>query len=94
MKLLEDLKNLKNVNPKNPGSWPWVAKLLACVVIFIVVLAAGFVLDWQDQFEKLSGAKQEEANLKMHSWLRRNRPSIWTSLKNNSPKLSSHLGHC
>lgn len=64
MKLLEDLKNLKDVNPKNPGSWPWVAKLLACVVIFIVALAAGYVLDWQDQFEKLSGAKQEEAKLK------------------------------
>jgi type IV pilus assembly protein PilO len=64
MKLLEDLKNLKDVNPKNPGSWPWVAKLLACVVIFMVVLVAGYVLDWQDQFEKLSSAKQEEAKLK------------------------------
>ena len=64
MKLLEDLKNLKNINPRNPGSWPWVAKLLACFAIIIVVLIAGFVLDWQDQFEKLSSAKQEETKLK------------------------------
>ena len=64
MKLLEDLKNLKNVNPKNPGSWPWMAKLLACAVLFIVVLILGFALDWQGQIEKLNNAKQEEDKLK------------------------------
>ena len=64
MKLLEDLKNLKNVNPKNLGSWPWMAKLLACAVLFIVVLILGFALDWQGQIEKLNNAKQEEDKLK------------------------------
>jgi type IV pilus assembly protein PilO len=64
MKLLEELKNLKNINPKNPGSWPWVAKLLACVAICIVVLILGYVFDWQDQLDTLSNAKQEEGKLK------------------------------
>ncbi len=64
MNLLEELKNLKNINPKNPGSWPWVAKLLACVAICIAVLIGGFVFDWQDQLRTLSNAKQEENKLK------------------------------
>lgn len=64
MKLLEDLKDLKNINPRNPGSWPWLAKLIACVAICIAVVIAGFVLDWQDQMETLHNAKQEEGKLK------------------------------
>ena len=64
MKLLDDLKDLKNINPRNPGSWPWMAKLIACIAIFIAVLIAGFVFDWQGQMETLSSAKQEENQLK------------------------------
>ena len=64
MKLVEDLKNLRNINPKNPGGWPWIAKLLACSIILLVVLIVGFVFDWQEQFSKLSSAKDEEVKLK------------------------------
>lgn len=64
MNLRDELNSLKNINPNNPGSWPWLAKLIACVAIFLVVVAAGFVLDWQDQWESLSRAKQEELTLK------------------------------
>ena len=64
MNLLEELKNLKHIDPKNPGGWPWIAKLLACIAIFIAVLIGGFVFDWQDQLEKLSNVKQEEGKLK------------------------------
>lgn len=57
-------EELKNINPKNPGSWPWVAKLLACVAITITVLIGGFVFDWQEQLGTLSNVKQEEGRLK------------------------------
>ena len=64
MNLRDELNNLRNINPNNPGSWPWLAKLIACTAIFVAVLVAGFFLDWQDQWEKLSHAKQEENTLK------------------------------
>ena len=64
MNLVDDLKNLRNINPKNPGGWPWIAKLLACSIILLVVLIVGFVFDWQEQFSKLSSAKDEEVKLK------------------------------
>ncbi len=56
--------DLKNLNPKTPGAWPWPAKLLAFAVMFIAVVAAGAVLDWQDQWNRLKGAQQKEETLK------------------------------
>lgn len=61
MSLMEDLKN---INPKNPGSWPWLVKLVACVSVFVAVIAGGAVLDWQEQWVMLNAAQAEEAKLK------------------------------
>ncbi len=56
--------DLKNLNPNNPGSWPWPVKITAFVVMFIAVLAAGYFLDWQDKWEEYSSAKAQEEQLK------------------------------
>lgn len=61
MNLLEELKS---VNPRNPGGWPWPVKLIALLTIFVAVVFGGFVFDWQGQLESLSIAEQEEARLK------------------------------
>lgn len=61
MKLLEDLKS---IDPKNPGGWPWPVKLVMFAAIFIGVVFAGAVFDWQDQWESLGRVKQEEEKLK------------------------------
>jgi len=75
MNLLEELKNLKNINPKNPGGWPWVAKLLACVAICIAVLIGGYLFDWQDQLASLDNIKEEESKLK-ESFLTKKKQAI------------------
>lgn len=56
--------DLKNLNPKTPGAWPWPAKLLAFAMMFVAVVVAGAVLDWQDQWNRLKGAQQKEVTLK------------------------------
>ena len=61
MKLVEELKN---INPKNPGGWPWLVKISTFVVIFVAVVAAGAVFDWQEQWSNYSQAKAEEVKLK------------------------------
>ena len=61
MNLLEELKRL---NPKDPGSWPWVIKLGSLASLLVALVAAGFVFDWQDQWEALNKAKAEEEKLK------------------------------
>lgn len=59
-----NLDELKNLNPKNPGAWPWPAKIMAFVAMFLGVVVAGALFDWQGQWESLSAIKQEEEQLK------------------------------
>lgn len=61
MKLIEELKN---IDPKKPGNWPWLVKLLAFAAMFLGVVVAGAFLDWQGQYENLKRIKQEESALK------------------------------
>lgn len=58
------LDDLKNLNPKNPGAWPWPAKLLAFALMFVAVVVVGALLDWQEQWDTLKSAQQKEATLK------------------------------
>lgn len=59
-----NMDELKNLNPKNPGSWPWLAKILAFTLMFLGVVVAGALFDWQGQWETLQNAKAEENGLK------------------------------
>lgn len=58
------IADLKNIDPRKPGSWPWLVKLASFVSMFLLVVAAGGIFDWQDQYENLTRIKQEEASLK------------------------------
>lgn len=58
------LDDFKNLNPKNPGAWPWLVKLVVFIALFTGVVAAGALLDWQGQWESLGKIRQEEASLK------------------------------
>lgn len=58
------LEDFKNLNPKNPGAWPWLVKLVVFIALFTGVVAVGALFDWQDQWESLGVAKQEEEKLK------------------------------
>ena len=58
------LADLKNLNPKKPGSWPWPAKIIAFAVIFVCVVVAGALLIWQEQWDELNKSKLEEEHLK------------------------------
>jgi len=59
-----NLDDFKNLNPKNPGAWPWLVKLVVFIALFTGVVAAGALLDWQGQWESLGKIRQEEESLK------------------------------
>lgn len=61
MNLMEEIKNL---NPKTPGSWPLPFKLGALVLMLLGVVAVGAALDWQEEWSKLSKIQEEEIKLK------------------------------
>jgi type IV pilus assembly protein PilO len=58
------LADLKNLNPKKPGAWPWPAKIIAFALMFVCVVLAGAVFIWQAQWEELNKFKLEEDQLK------------------------------
>lgn len=58
------LEELKQLDTKNPGSWPWPFKVTAMLLIFVLILVAGFFLFYQTQLENLDKEEKKEAELK------------------------------
>lgn len=60
-----NFEELKNLNPQEPGSWPWSAKILSFLVIFSGVLVLGVLFDTKEQWDGLQSNKVEEDTLKV-----------------------------
>ena len=58
------LEQFKYLNPKDPGTWPALPKLLALIATLAALVAVGYVADWQGQVEELDVGAQQEAKLK------------------------------
>lgn len=69
------VEELKNIDPKRPGSWPWLIKITAFVALFLVVIAAGAAFDWQDEWANLTKAREEEQKLR-DTYLAKKREAI------------------
>lgn len=61
MNLIEEINQL---NTKDPGSWPVVIKAGALATILVVLVTAGYFLDWQEQWVSLEQSKEKEVKLK------------------------------
>ena len=77
---LDDLKkslaDLKNLNPKTPGAWPWSAKIIAFVAMFIAVVVAGALLHLaRPMGNPDQEPRQEEGQLK-ETFLNKKRQAI------------------
>lgn len=58
------LADLKQLDPKNPGGWPWPFKIIAMLLIFVLLMFAGYFLSFQSQLENLEKEEKKEADLK------------------------------
>ncbi len=61
MNLIEELKN---IDPKKPGSWPWLVKSTAFIVMFLLVIVLGALFDWQGEYTNLTNIRQDEEKLR------------------------------
>ena len=61
MSLIEDLKTL---DPKQPGNWPWLVKVGAFLLIFIAVQVAAYFLLWQQQADDIEKGRADVAKQK------------------------------
>ena len=60
-----NFEELKNLNPQEPGSWPWSAKLLAFVAMFAGAIALGVIVDSKSQWDDLQSVQAAEDALKV-----------------------------
>ena len=58
------LEEVKNANPKTPGSWPLPIKISALALMLIAVIGAGAFFDWQDEWGRLTVIQDQEVKLK------------------------------
>lgn len=72
MKFLDEIRN---VDPKTPGSWPWPIKIAAFLSMFAGVIVAGALLDWKGQWEELNKVRGEEVTLR-ETFLTKKRSAI------------------
>lgn len=74
-----DLKGIaedfKTLDPKDPGAWPLIPRIIILVGLFVGLLAAGMWFGWQGQWEELDSKRQEEVKLK-DDWLAKKRQAI------------------
>lgn len=56
MSLIDDLRTL---DPKQPGNWPWPVKAGAFILVFILIQVAAYLLFWQSQSEQIEKGRQE-----------------------------------
>jgi type IV pilus assembly protein PilO len=58
------LDELRQLNPKEIGSWPVLPKLIALLLLLAGIMAAGWFLDWTHQLDELNAAREKEAELR------------------------------
>ena len=56
MSLIDDLRAL---DAKQPGNWPWPIKALAFVAIFIAIQVGAYFVFWQSQTEQIEKGRQD-----------------------------------
>ena len=56
MNLLDELRTL---DPKKPGNWPWPVKAGALLLLFIAIQVGAYFLFWQSQNDEIEKGRQE-----------------------------------
>lgn len=73
--IAEIVSDFKSLDPKDPGLWPLVPRIIILVGCFAVLIALAWWLGWRPQLEELEGKYQEESRLK-DEWLGKKKQAI------------------
>jgi type IV pilus assembly protein PilO len=61
MSMIDDLRAL---DPKRPGDWPWAIKAGALLILFVVIQVVAYVFVWKDQTEQIEKGREDVAKQK------------------------------
>jgi type IV pilus assembly protein PilO len=68
-------EDFKTLDPKDPGMWPLIPRILILIAIFVTWLMSAWWFGWRVQFEELDNKEQEEIKLK-DEWLNKKRQAV------------------
>ena len=58
------LDDIRRLNLREAGNWPLLPKVVVLGLILVVIVIAGGLLDWRDQFDALDRVQAEEGKLR------------------------------
>ena len=58
------LADFRTLDPKDPGLWPVLPRIVILIGIFLLVLLLGWWFGWRDQFDELDAKQKQEETLK------------------------------
>ena len=59
-----NLDDLRRLNIRDAGNWPLLPKAAILLVLFLIIVAAGGLLDWRDELDSLDRLQADENKLK------------------------------
>lgn len=68
-------EDFRTLDPKDPGVWPLVPRIVILFGIFVVLLLLVGWFGWQSQYEELDAKRREEARLK-DDWLNKKKQAV------------------
>jgi type IV pilus assembly protein PilO len=67
--------DFRGLNPNDPGVWPLAPRIVVFAFLLVAVVAAGWFLDWSDQWDELEQKQEEEVRLR-ESWVNKKRQAV------------------
>jgi type IV pilus assembly protein PilO len=68
-------EEFKTLDPKDPGAWPLIPRVLTLFALFLALLAAAWWIGWHAQLEDLNAKEQKENQLK-EEWLGKKKQAV------------------
>lgn len=82
----------RNLNPRDPGTWPLVPQIAALIAIVLAIPVAGYFLDWRAQLAALQSGRQLEAQLKQQYVIKEGQAINLGLYKKQLQKINTQFG--
>lgn len=83
---------LRQLDINQAGNWPVAFKAVALAILFIVIVAAGHFLVWQEQIETLESIQAEEETLKSTYLIKKRSAVNLTAMRLQLKEIEQSLG--
>ncbi|MFV8834380.1 type 4a pilus biogenesis protein PilO [Aquisalimonas sp.] len=84
--------NLNELDLNEIGIWPWPAKAVVLILVFALLVGAGWYFDWQDRQTTLERVEAEETELRHRFEIRQERAAALDDYKQQLEEMEESFG--